>query len=204
MPETETTTFEGFRPEAIEFLVELAENNSREWFQPRKADYERLLKVPMEQLCVALEDAVPRRAASRSTPTRRGRRSGSTATSRFSKDKSPYKTAASASFRWAGDGVDAACRPVAHGARARGRRLLPPPAGRDLRRRRRVAPRPVVAQRVPAAGRRRLRGVPARSSRRRPSPRRSARWATTASRSGACRRATRRTTRRRTCCARRT
>ena len=44
------TTFQGFRPEAVQFLVDLAENNSRDWFQPRKADFERLLKAPMEQL----------------------------------------------------------------------------------------------------------------------------------------------------------
>jgi uncharacterized protein (TIGR02453 family) len=97
-----TSPFPGFRPEAIAFLAELAENNSREWFQPRKGDYERLLKVPMEQLCVALEDqfrsrGIPLNADPARSPFRIYR------DVRFSKDKSPYKTAASASFRWAGD-----------------------------------------------------------------------------------------------------
>ena len=55
-------SFTGFRPEAIQFLADLAANNERAWFQPRKAEYERLLKEPMEELCVALEAAVPRRA----------------------------------------------------------------------------------------------------------------------------------------------
>ena len=41
-----TTTFTGFRPEAIDFLAELAQNNERAWFQPRKADFEALLKRP--------------------------------------------------------------------------------------------------------------------------------------------------------------
>ena len=50
-------TFTGFRPEAIQFLADLAANNDRAWFQPRKAEYERLLKTPMEELCVAV--AVP-------------------------------------------------------------------------------------------------------------------------------------------------
>jgi len=36
--------FAGFRPEAIQFLVDLAANNERSWFQPRKGDYERLLR----------------------------------------------------------------------------------------------------------------------------------------------------------------
>ena len=49
--------FTGFRPEAIDFLAELAQNNDRSWFQPRKADYERLLKEPMEALVAGLADA---------------------------------------------------------------------------------------------------------------------------------------------------
>ena len=107
MPQTETATFDGFRPEAIQFLVDLAENNSRDWFQPRKADYERLLKEPMERLCLALESqfrsrGIPLHADPARSPFRIYR------DTRFSKDKSPYKTALAASFGWAGDGADAA------------------------------------------------------------------------------------------------
>jgi len=102
-----TTTFAGFRPEAIQFLAELAQNNTREWFQPRKGDYERYLKEPMEQLCVALEERfrardIPLHADPARSPFRIYR------DVRFAKDKSPYKTAVAASFGWAGDGVDAA------------------------------------------------------------------------------------------------
>src|SRR5437773_282112 len=50
-----TTPFTGFDSDAIQFLVDLADNNSRDWFQPRKTEYERLLKEPMEQLCIALD-----------------------------------------------------------------------------------------------------------------------------------------------------
>ena len=53
MPTT-TETFTGFRPEAIQFLADLAENNDRAWFTPRKGDYERLLKEPLEALILAL------------------------------------------------------------------------------------------------------------------------------------------------------
>ena len=100
------TTFDGFTPEAVQFLAELAENNTRDWFQPRKAEYERLLKRPMEDLCLALEDqfrsrGIPLHADARS-PFRIYR------DTRFSKDKSPYKTHVAASFGWAGDGADAA------------------------------------------------------------------------------------------------
>lgn len=53
---TGPTSFEGFSPDAITFLAELAANNDRAWFTPRKADYERLVKRPLEALCVALAE----------------------------------------------------------------------------------------------------------------------------------------------------
>ena len=101
------TKFTGFRPEAVEFLAELAANNERAWFQPRKAEYERLLKEPLEALCVALEEQfrardIPLHADPAKSPFRIYR------DTRFSKDKSPYKTHLAASFGWAGDGVDEA------------------------------------------------------------------------------------------------
>ena len=102
-----TTPFTGFKPDAIQFLVDLAENNSREWFQPRKGEYERLLKEPLEALCIALEVEfrardIPLHADPVRSPFRIYR------DVRFSKDKRPYKTAVAASFGWAGEGVDAA------------------------------------------------------------------------------------------------
>jgi uncharacterized protein (DUF2461 family) len=95
------STFAGFRPEAIQFLADLAQNNDRAWFQPRKAEFERLLKEPMELLIVALADAfaahgVPMLADPKRSPFRIYR------DTRFSKDKSPYKTHLGATFPWAG------------------------------------------------------------------------------------------------------
>jgi uncharacterized protein (TIGR02453 family) len=101
------TTFTGFRPEAIDFLVELAANNDRAWFQPRKADYERLLKAPIEALCVALADRFAERGIPlRSDPTRSPFRIYRDV--RFSKDKSPYKTHVSANFPWVEGGTEQA------------------------------------------------------------------------------------------------
>jgi uncharacterized protein (TIGR02453 family) len=99
------TAFAGFHPESLHFLIELALNNDRAWFQPRKAEYERLLKEPLESLCAALGErfearGIPLRADVRS-PFRIYR------DVRFSKDKSPYKTHVSASFPWAPDGAPA-------------------------------------------------------------------------------------------------
>jgi uncharacterized protein (TIGR02453 family) len=95
--------FRGFEPEAMQFLRDLAAHNDRAWFQPRKAEYERLLKEPMESLVADLGDrfrargipldADPRRAVFRIYRD-----------TRFSKDKSPYKTNVGASMRWVPEG----------------------------------------------------------------------------------------------------
>ncbi|MFI5255411.1 MAG: DUF2461 domain-containing protein, partial [Candidatus Limnocylindrales bacterium] len=95
------TTFDGFRPEAIQFLADLAANNERAWFQPRKADYERLLKEPLVALVAALAErfaasGLPLRADPARSPFRIYR------DIRFSKDKSPYKTNIGADFPWTG------------------------------------------------------------------------------------------------------
>lgn len=100
-------SFGGFKREAIQFLADLAANNERAWFQPRKADYERLLKEPMEQLCDALaerfeERGIPLHADAKKSPFRIYR------DTRFARDKSPYKTNLAASFPWVEMGPDGA------------------------------------------------------------------------------------------------
>ena len=100
---TSTETFTGFRLEAIQFLADLAANNDRAWFTPRKSDYERLLKGPLEALCVALDErlrarGIPLAADPVRSPFRIYR------DVRFSRDKSPYKTNIGASFPWIGVG----------------------------------------------------------------------------------------------------
>jgi uncharacterized protein (TIGR02453 family) len=91
--------FTGFTHDALQFLVDLASNNERAWFQPRKAEFERLLKEPLEELCVALDDrfralGLSLHADPRTSPFRIYR------DTRFSRDKSPYKTNVAASFPW--------------------------------------------------------------------------------------------------------
>jgi uncharacterized protein (TIGR02453 family) len=95
--------FAGFTPQAIQFLTDLAQNNDRAWFQPRKAEYERLLKEPLEALCAALAGrfearGIPLQADPKRSPFRIYR------DTRFSKDKSPYKVHLGASFPWLEDG----------------------------------------------------------------------------------------------------
>jgi len=95
--------FTGFSRDAMQFLVDLALNNDRSWFQPRKAEYERLLKEPLEALCADLavefeKRDIPLRADPKKSPFRIYR------DVRFAKDKSPYKTHVAASFPWVGEG----------------------------------------------------------------------------------------------------
>ena len=94
-------TFPGFSPDAVDFLAELRENNERSWFQPRKAEFEKLLKEPLEAMIAALGErlearGVPMRADPKRSPFRIYR------DTRFSKDKSPYKDHLGASFPWLG------------------------------------------------------------------------------------------------------
>ncbi len=104
MPTETTTPFSGFRPEAIQFMADLAANNDRTWFQPRKADFERLIREPFEALVAALADRFAARALPLVADPKRSifRIYRDT---RFSKDKSPYKTHLGASFPWVEDGT---------------------------------------------------------------------------------------------------
>jgi uncharacterized protein (TIGR02453 family) len=110
--------FAGFSPGAIQFLTDLAENNERAWFQPRKGEYERLLKEPLEALCTALAErlaarSIPLVADPKRSPFRIYR------DTRFSKDKSPYKTNVGATFPWVEE-VGGEGEPVDAGAHANG------------------------------------------------------------------------------------
>lgn len=104
---TSSGVFRGFSREAMQFLVDLGLNNERSWFQARKSDYETLLKEPLQSLCVDLaaefeRRKVPLRADPKKSPFRIYR------DTRFSKDKSPYKTNVAADFPWAGTSSGAA------------------------------------------------------------------------------------------------
>ncbi len=89
--------FRGFTPAAISFLRELAENNDREWFGPRKAIFEEQLRTPMLELVTAIHGEMLRFA-----PEYVGEPSKCVfriyRDTRFSKDKTPYKNHVAATF----------------------------------------------------------------------------------------------------------
>ncbi|MGD0911405.1 MAG: DUF2461 domain-containing protein [Terracidiphilus sp.] len=80
-----------FRPEALKFLRTLARHNDREWFQPRKAQFEAELREPMLAVVRKITDAMIDFAPAFVRPAEKSvfRIYRDT---RFSSDKRPYKT----------------------------------------------------------------------------------------------------------------
>lgn len=86
--------FDGFGTGLVPFYEELAANNTRDWWQANKPRYEREVRAPLEHL---LEDL---RAEFGEAKVFRPNRD-----TRFSRDKSPYKTSAAAVIGAAHEGV---------------------------------------------------------------------------------------------------
>lgn len=81
-------TYDTLVSDARDFLNELADNNSREWFNQRKRDYEALIKQPARALLVDFASEWSVRIDQPLTPKLfRANRDV-----RFSEDKSPYNT----------------------------------------------------------------------------------------------------------------
>ncbi len=98
--------FPGFRPEAIKFLRGLKKNNDREWFQPRKEIFETEVKAPMTELVAALQRGIAQTAPEyQQDPAKCVYRIYRD--TRFSKDKTPYKTHISAALKAQGLSRDA-------------------------------------------------------------------------------------------------
>jgi uncharacterized protein (TIGR02453 family) len=89
--------FRGFRPAALTFLRALKRNNTREWFQAHRDDYEGEVRAPLaalvEEMDVRLAGLAPEIVGDPKRSLFRIHRDV-----RFSNDKSPYKTNAAAWF----------------------------------------------------------------------------------------------------------
>ena len=89
--------FEGFSEDAVKFFRGLRKNNTREWFQPRKEIYDSKIRAVMEEMVghinhefgkfAPLHIAEPKKAIYRIYRD-----------TRFSNDKTPYKTHIAANF----------------------------------------------------------------------------------------------------------
>ena len=97
------TTFQGFDERFFEFFEDLKHNNERPWFQENKERYLEVVVTPLQGFIQAMAPALDMISPHiRADPRRNG---GSLfriyRDTRFSKDKTPYKTHAGVQFRHA-------------------------------------------------------------------------------------------------------
>lgn len=92
--------FQGFSKQGIDFLKNLAVNNNKDWFEQYRHTYEAYLLNPLKELAVALSPIIksidPRIDI---TPSVNKAISRIHRDTRFSNDKSPYRSDAWISFR---------------------------------------------------------------------------------------------------------
>ena len=94
-------SFRGFKPSLMKFLRDLEKNNDRDWFGDNKARYENLVVAPVMDF---ISDMGPRiEKISPHFVAATGKTGGSMMRiyrdTRFSKDKTPYKTNVGVQFR---------------------------------------------------------------------------------------------------------
>ena len=86
-----------FLPQTLSFLAQLKRHNNRPWFQLHKEEYERYVKQPMQELVLRIGEAfqrfAPEMVAEPKASIYRIYRD-----TRFSPDKTPYKTHVAAVF----------------------------------------------------------------------------------------------------------
>lgn len=100
-PTSPVATGATFSPASLQFLKQLAQNNSRDWFKAHQDEYENSVRTPalrfieqMQPSILALSPkltAVPKKVGGSLMRPQRD--------SRFSKDKTPYKTNVGIQFR---------------------------------------------------------------------------------------------------------
>ena len=100
-------SFQGFPKDFVKFFKDLAKNNNRPWFEENKPRYQDSVVTPMLAFIEAMQAPLARISPHyRAIPKAHG---GSMfriyRDTRFSKDKTPYKTHAAAQFRHAGAGI---------------------------------------------------------------------------------------------------
>ncbi len=89
--------FDGFPKQGIEFLKKLKRNNKREWFNAHKVEYEEYVKFPMQSLIGTLAPPMQEYAPELDVHPKRSLFRIYRDT-RFSRDKTPYKTHIAAIF----------------------------------------------------------------------------------------------------------
>ena len=97
--------FQGFKPELLEFLSGLRANNNRAWFEAHRGDYETHLLEPAREFVSAMGECLKTLGSDiHAEPRVRGSIFAINHDTRFSRDKTPYKTYLDLWF-WQGNGL---------------------------------------------------------------------------------------------------
>jgi uncharacterized protein (TIGR02453 family) len=91
------TPFAGFPPEALRFLRQLKRNNNRDWFLQNRETYEQKVKQPMLEIVEQVGNLIQGLAPELNTDPQKAMFRIYRDT-RFSPDKTPYKTQVAAHF----------------------------------------------------------------------------------------------------------
>lgn len=87
-------TFSGFSKDLLSFFQQLEKNNSKQWIDAHRQEYDTLLIEPAKQFVAALDEELGSISPHiRAKPTIDGSIMRMNRDTRFSADKSPYKTA---------------------------------------------------------------------------------------------------------------
>ncbi len=89
--------FKGFPPQALRFFSDLKRHNNRPWFQAHKDTYAKAVQEPMVEMILSVGEAL-RRFAPEMVADPRSSLYRIYRDTRFSKDKTPYKTQVAAVF----------------------------------------------------------------------------------------------------------
>jgi uncharacterized protein (TIGR02453 family) len=98
-------SFAGFSRELLSFLAELEQNNNKAWFDQQRKRYERLMLEPAKDFVAAMQPALATISPNlRGEPRVGGSIMRVARDTRFSKDKTPYKSHLDMMF-WEGSGA---------------------------------------------------------------------------------------------------
>lgn len=100
-PQKDAPEFEGFDPNLFQYLLELTANNNREWFKAKQARYEGLIREPARAFVRAMGGRLEAAEAHLTADDRKvgGSLMRPQRDTRFSADKTPYKTNVGVQFR---------------------------------------------------------------------------------------------------------
>ena len=87
------SSFPGFSKESVQFYKSLSKNNDKRWFEEHKADYEQFVLAPAREFVVVLGEKLRKIAPQiHAEPKINQSIFRIYRDTRFSRDKSPYKT----------------------------------------------------------------------------------------------------------------